>query len=325
MQQKQTRGRKSAWDLSRDRVEEAERRLRESKRILGEPEQVLRRFRAGETIKVPLCSDLFLGYAAFELLRQADSGQSPLKPDADVLHHLLRFCHRRTALPDCRETQRYANALVALSAHHRDWVRPLEDWRPGTHNAERQFRSLLRHLVATYDVPAFMDAAWFEGLTPAGVRQQGWYKHIGRGRNIRTADDLPVPLTKKQAHHFLHAPGDLTIPAAFRRAKVIDLGGDERLVRSILATRIGTVFEHEEFWSSVIRLFIAHPLLDPVHHGPIIDYLHHQKFEPSIANPIADRPGQPALVPPQPNLCMKGRTPESLLRAVRQWHGELAR
>jgi hypothetical protein len=207
MQQKQKRRRKSAWDLSRDQIEEAERRLRESKRILGEPEQVLKRLRAGETIKVPLCSDLFLGYSAFELLRQADSGQSPIRPDADVLHNLLRFCHRRTALPDCRGTQRFANALVALSAHHRDWVRPLEDWEPDTHNANRQFRSLLRHLIATYDVPSFMDAAWFEGLTPGGVRQQGWYKLIGRGRNRsrsrrsrHTTSSTPSTTSKSAPH-----------------------------------------------------------------------------------------------------------------------------
>ena len=64
-------------------------------------------------------------------------------------------------------------------------------------------------------------------------------------------------------------------------------------------------------------------MLDHAHHGPIIDFLLHQKFHPSIPNPLADRPGQPPLIPPQPNLCMKGRTPEFLLRAVREWHRSL--
>jgi hypothetical protein len=300
MQQGKKKRRKSAWDLSRDQIEEAERQLRESKRMLGDPYRLLRRLRDGETIKVPLCSDLSLFVSAFELLREAGSVPSPLKPDADALYHLLDFCRRRTTLPYRGGTPRFASALVALSAHHQDWVRPLDDWEADTHNPERQFRFLVRHLIATYDVPAFMDAAWSEGVTPTGIQQQGWYKLIGRGRNIRTADDLPVPLTKKQAHHFLGAPDDLGIPAAFRRAKVIDLGGDERLVKAILATRVGTSFEHKEFWSSVIRFFVAHPLLAPVHYGPIIDFLHQQKFELSISNPLADRPGQPARVPPQP-------------------------
>ena len=85
-------------------------------------------------------------------------------------------------------------------------------------------------------------AAWFEGLTPEGVKHQRWYKHVAMGRNIRTVDDLPILLTKKQAHHFLHAPDDFDIPSALRWAVITDLGGDERLVRSILQTRIGTAF-----------------------------------------------------------------------------------
>jgi hypothetical protein len=179
-------------------------------------------------------------------------------------------------------------------------------------------------LIARYEVPVFLDAAWTQGLTPEGVRYQGWYKHIGQGRNIRTADDMPIPLTKRQAHHFLRAPDDFDIPSAFRRAVIIDLGGDERLVRSILGTRIGTAFDAEGFWTSVFRFFIDHPLLDHAHHGPIIDFLLNQKFLPSVPNPLTDPPGQPPLVPPQPNLSLKGRTPESLLHAVREWHHSLS-
>ena len=73
-----------------------------------------------------------------------------------------------------------------------------------------------------------------------------------------------------------------------------------------------------------MRFFVAHPSLSPRHHGPIIDFLHEQKFVASVPNPLADESGQPPLVPPQPHLSMKGRTPESLLRAVSGWHRDLA-
>jgi PcfJ-like protein len=105
---------------------------------------------------------------------------------------------------------------------------------------------------------------------------------------------------------------------------VIDDGGDEQLVRSLLGTRIGTTFEDEEFWNTVIRFFIAHPELKPSHYGPIIDYLRSQKFVPSVPNPFPGQPGQPPEIPPQPHLCMKGRTPESLQRAIARWHRNLA-
>ncbi len=109
--------------------------------------------------------------------------------------------------------------------------------------------------------------------------------------------------------------------AAFRWAKVIDLGGDDRLARAVLATRIGSAFGDEAFWDSVVRWFIAHPALHPFHYGPIIDYLQHQKFGDPVRGLPADQPLEP---PRQPNLCMKGRTPETMLRAIHEWHRELA-
>lgn len=214
----------------------------------------------------------------------------------------------------------YLEALVAIAAYQPYWLRPLDQWKPRTHNADRQFASLVRHLFALYDVPAFFDAAWFAGNSPDGRAQRSWYRHIGKGLNIRQCD-TPIALTKKMAHVLMQAPSDLSINEAFRWAQVHGLGGDDRLARALLGTRLGRSFEYDEFWTTVIRWFIAHPMLDRLHVGPIIDYLHAQKF----ANEnVIDRNGH-AVEPPQPNLSMKGRSPDVLLRQVERWHGELAR
>ena len=66
-------------------------------------------------------------------------------------------------------------------------------------------------------------------------------------------------------------------------------------------------------------------MLDAFHHGPIIDYLNDRRFVASVPNPNAALHGQPLLVPPQPNLTMKGRDPEELLRSVARWHRLLNR
>ncbi len=96
-------------------------------------------------------------------------------------------------------------------------------------------------------------------------------------------------------------------------------------MRSVLATSLAALFGHDEFWVTVFRWFVAHPMLDPAHIGPIIDYLHDQRFVNAIPNPRAHLPGQPRRLPRQPNLSMKGRTPETLLRAVADWHSDLGR
>ena len=316
--------RKSCWDRDPSKVAEAEAVLRGTRSLSRDPARIFATLAEGQSVKLPRRTDLGVIAGLFESLNRGDFASSPLQPDAAILRRILDFCREETDLLGHPDASGFAKALLALSAHHSDWVRPLDAWRARTHNAHRQFHSLVRHLIAAYEVPTFLDAAWMEGLTPEAVRHQGWYKLVGRGENIRTAGDLPVPLTRRQAHHFLLAPDDLDIPSAFRWALVMDLGGDERLARSILATRIGTEFGDEAFCASVVRFFIAHPGLDPDRHGPIIDYLQSQRSVPSVPNPLADLPGQPTLVPPQPSLTMKGRTPESLRRAIIGWHRELA-
>jgi PcfJ-like protein len=317
--------RKSAWFLEPAKVAAAERVLRESRELLRDPSQVMQLVAGGKSTRLPLRSDLRVMTSLLEAVHRGEFDQAPLGPDVELLRRLLFFCRNETDLLTHQEAPHYANALLALAAHGRNWLRPLEHWRATSHNVSRQFRGLVRHLIARYEVPAFLDAAWLAGLTLEGVKHQRWYVHVAQGRNITTADDLPFALTKKQAHRFLQAPDDFDIPSAFRWAVIVDLGGDESLVRSILRTRIGTEFSHTDFWNSVFRFFIAHPELAPRHHGSIVDYLLTQKFVPSIPNPLADAPGQPALVPPLPGLSMKGRTPESILKAVFSWHGSLVK
>lgn len=213
------------------------------------------------------------------------------------------------------------NALIKLNDRRGQWVRRIEDWQAPSHNAQRQFASLVRHLVARFPVPEFMDAAWLrQGQGSRALRE--WYLHIAAGRNIRTAR-TPIPLTKMMAHHFLEAPAGASIEGAFRWGEVHALGGDATLTHALLGTRLGNHFDHSEFWSSVIRFFIANPLLDRAHVGPIVDYLHAQKFQ---TRDIVDEHGRTtAEPPPQPNLQMRGRTADALLAQVERWHGALGK
>jgi hypothetical protein len=251
----------------------------------------------------------------------------PIFPHPRAFRLLLSACEGRTGLFAFKHARRFRSAPIALSAHHRGWLRTPDEWVPPEGDADEQFAGLVRRLFALYDTPRFLDAAWHEGLTPTAVLHQVWFRHIAAGGSIRTVEGLPLPMTRRMAHHFIRAPDDLDIPAALRYAQVLALGGDERLARGLLTTRLGMGFRDNDFWETVIRWFIAHPELDPRHHGPIIDYLHGQKFAPTVANPstrVRGRPRQSLLVVPQPDLTMKGRTPDALLGAVERWHRRLA-
>ncbi len=250
----------------------------------------------------------------------------PVEPHPRAFRRLAEVAAARSDLLARGRASPLLIPLLALSAHHRDWIRPPEAWDPPDGDPGPQLGDLIRHLLADYDVPRFFDAAWLEGMTPAGANHQDWFKLVAAGRNLRTARGLPFPLTKRIAHHTLRAPDGLGIAEALRFGQVVALGGDQPLACSLAATRLATDFGEHDFWTSVIRWFLAHPAVDPADHGPIVDFLHHEKFVASVRNPAPRVRGQsrePLLVPPQPHLSMKGRTPAALLRAVHQWHREL--
>lgn len=233
-----------------------------------------------------------------------------------VLLKLLLYLEDNSDL--LKETS-YIQGIAALANHHESWIRSVETWKVKKHNRARQFSELARHLLAAYEVPPFMDCAWLNG----NVTHQNWFKHIGIGQNIRTAPDIPIRLTKKMAHHFLKAPRHYTVEEALRWGQVHALGGDQYLVDALRQTQLTQSFSNDDFWLNVIRFFIANPMLDVSHVNPIIDYIWHQRYENRRV--FVERGVAREIGPAQPNFSMRGRTPETLLRQVEVWHGELGR
>ena len=234
----------------------------------------------------------------------------------DVLQRLLSYIGENS---DLLKDTFYIKGIEAIANHSESWIRPLETWHVKRHNRDRQFSELLRHLFVAYDVPSFMDRVWFAD----NETHQEWYKHIGIGNNIRTAPELPVSLTKKMAHHFLSAPKQYTVDEALRWGQVQALGGDRRLFDALRGTRFINNFSNDEFWLNVIRFFIENPMLDVSHVNPIIDFIWNQKFQNRRV--FVERGVVEEIDPPQPNFSMKGRTPDTLLRQVNEWHMTLGK
>ena len=236
--------------------------------------------------------------------------------DRENLGQYLLYINSKSRL---LQTEHHAKGVIALMKNSTFWLRPLESWVPDSHNADKQFSSLARHLWAKYDVPVFMDKAWLQG----NPTHQEWFKHLGAGKNIRTAIDLPIPLTKMMAHHFLQAPASYSIEAAIRWGQVHSLEGNQRLADALQETQLVRDFRDDDFWLTVLRFFVNSPMLDTVHINPIIDFIWHQRYEPRVA---FLQPGVAQDIgPAQPNFSMRGRTVDSLLRAVDEWHRQLGR
>ena len=119
------------------------------------------------------------------------------------------------------------------------------------------------------------------------------------------------------AHEFAHAPAHFPVEFALRWAQVRGLGGSDELARAVASTRLVRDYDNDEFWVSVIHLFLNSSRLDLAHVDPIIEYLHDQKFESQRA--IIGEDTEVDLDPPQPGLSVKGRTAASLLRQATDW------
>lgn len=147
---------------------------------------------------------------------------------------------------------KYTRGIISLVAFKTKWIRPLEEWKVKTHNVERQFASLARHLFAMYEIPYFMDSVWFSGTG----KEKGWFIHIGRGNNIRSAPSLPIKMTKKMAYNFIQAPDSYDVKSAFRWAQIQALGGNNSMADAIRDTRMTREFKDNEFWLSVLRFLL---------------------------------------------------------------------
>jgi len=288
------------------------------KSISRHPKQILDAIFAGEFTNkyVPP----IFGLSHISQLYQKSCHSHYPKEVSEILYRILVHCFSLEVnffdVAMGGERADVSNALLHITARKKDWLREPEEWKPVSHNTKKQLSSFLRHLFAKYYVPIFMDRAWYD----ANTTQEDWFIHIGIGQNLRTANDLPIPLTKMMAHCLLQAPNDFDINGAIRWGQMKVLGGDERNIRAVLGTKMGTNFADNGFWETVFSWFIANPMLDLNHYAPIVDYIHHQKYVPSIANPD---PNGLRLIPAQPNLSMKKRTVEATLKQVEEWHKRL--
>lgn len=217
--------------------------------------------------------------------------------------------------------------LTTIAQLKSDFLRPIEAWKPKSRNRFKQIFELLRHLFAKFEVPEFLD----KGFINAEIDSVTLFLNIGKGESFKKFELAPeIVLNKKIYHFILSTPANFTFFEAFRRAQILSMGGSEKLVSNILASRLRNIQKRttlaeklnggnkEEFWATVIQFFIAQPMFDYDHVTQIIDYIEHKKFNYEVIRGVT--------VPPeQPNFTIKGRTIQALLRQTEEWHQHLAR
>jgi len=238
----------------------------------------------------------------------------------ELLHCVLSRAARLLEAPVYNGHHPGVEALVNLARFRSAHIRPAADW-PGTISSWRPaVSSLAHHLVCKYEVPAFLASAWYPSDDPCGDKKRGWFVDHGRGASFRSLS-LPVMMTRKMEHIFLASRDHLAIEAAMRRAELLALGASDELVRAVLSTRLAADLRHGTFWRTVWHFLIAHAGSIPLEQiGPMIDFIQAIRHDPISAKTPE---GIVELDPPQPAFSIKGRTAQSMLRLMREWHRSL--
>jgi len=123
-------------------------------------------------------------------------------------------------------------------------------------------------------------------------------------------------------HIFLASHDHLGIEEAIRRAELLALRAPEEIVQAVLSTRMATDLSNGEFWRTVwIFLITNASAVEATQIGPMIDFIQAIRHD-SVAMETAG--GMVELDPPQPGFSMKGRTVQSMLRLMQDWHRSLS-
>jgi len=197
---------------------------------------------------------------------------------ADALSRVLLAVRQGSDLMDTPPTAggvvRQLQAVRALAAFQRAWLTAPEGWPGARGHPLRVVDDLARHLVARHPTPRFLASVWFGEPTVSALARRRWYVAHARGRRFRDLD-LPIAMTRRMEHLFLHTPDHLSIDHALRRAEVLGVGGSPALAAAVVATRVGRSFEHPDHWRAAIEWLVrVEDDLDLGQVGAIVDYLH---------------------------------------------------
>lgn len=221
--------------------------------------------------------------------------------------------------PVCEGRHPGVDALVNLSRFRHAHIRPVIKWAGTSSSWRPAVASLAHHLICSYSVPAFLASCWYASDVAAD-RKRRWFVAYSRGASFRSLD-LPIVMTRKMEHIFLASQDHLPIEHAMRRAELLALGARAELVNAVMSTRMATDIGHSDFWRTFWIFLIANGGdVESAQIGPMIDYIQavrHDRIR------IEAQGGMTEFDPPLPAFSMKGRTVQSMLRLMRDWHKSL--
>lgn len=163
-------------------------------------------------------------------------------------------------------------AVIRLGAYAGLWVRQPEDWWPDpAHDARRQWSHLLRHLLARYPVPEFLDSAWLVNGRMMKHFERDCWAAIARGRSLREVDDFPESISGRVVHMALTAGEGTSFATAVWHTQLRLLGAAPGLHHAVMNSRVPEELESHRLWLRLAAKFAAADEDMAVHFAVVAD------------------------------------------------------
>lgn len=146
-------------------------------------------------------------------------------------------------------------AIARLGAYAGCWLREPEDWRPRREDdARAQWAHLLRHLLARYEVPGFLDSAWLIPGSLLHFERDCWCA-LGFGRSLREVNGFPRSISNRVLHQALVGNEGKSLAEAVWKAQLRQVRASPVLHAAVMSSRVPLELHHHGLWLRLVARF----------------------------------------------------------------------
>lgn len=149
------------------------------------------------------------------------------------------------------------HAVILACAYADQWLRQPEEWQPDpAQDARAQWAHLLRHLLARYPVPEFLDPVWCTWGELRNFERDCWCA-VGFGRSLRKMEGFPSTVPSRVLHVALASGEGGSLATAIWNAQLRSLGASAVLRDAVMSSRVPKELGNHELWTRVVAKFVA--------------------------------------------------------------------
>lgn len=149
------------------------------------------------------------------------------------------------------------SAVARLGAYAECWLREPEDWRPRAEDdAQVQWMHLLRHLLAKYEVPRFLDSAWLVKGSLLHFERDCWCA-LGFGRSLREVKGFPQSVSNRVLHQALVSNKGASLAEAVWHAQLQQMRASPVLHDAVMSSRVPKQLHEHALWMRLTAKFVG--------------------------------------------------------------------